>query len=204
MKKIKTDKLDKIDPIVDFLFESGMLAKTPRSWSSFLGSGEQSIAEHMNRTTYIGFALGQIAGDVDVPKILQMCLFHDFAEARTSDLNYVHQKYAKTDEHKALSDLFLTLPFGDKIATILEEYEIRKTREAILAKDADNIEFILTLKEQFDIGNERAKTWIPATVKRLKTKEAQMLAEKIIKTDSDRWWFGNKEDKWWVSRNKES
>jgi putative hydrolase of HD superfamily len=200
---VKNKNKDNTDPIVDFLFEAGMLAKTPRSWSAFLGSGDQSIAEHMNRTTYIGFALGQMAGDVDVSKILQMCLFHDFAEARTSDLNYVHQKYVKSDEHKALADLFSTIPFGDKIASILEEYEIRKTREALLAKDADNIEFILTLKEQVDVGNERARTWMPAAVKRLKTKEAQILAEKIIVTDSDNWWFGNKEDKWWITRNKE-
>jgi hypothetical protein len=43
MKKVKKSDADSI---VDFLFEAGTLAKTPRSWSSFLGSGEQSIAEH--------------------------------------------------------------------------------------------------------------------------------------------------------------
>jgi putative hydrolase of HD superfamily len=72
----------------------------------------------------------------------------------------------------------------------------------LLAKDADNIEFILTLKEQVDAGNERARTWIPSAIKRLKTKEGQILGDKIIKTDSDRWWFNDKEDKWWITRNK--
>jgi hypothetical protein len=37
-------------------------------------------------------------------------------------------------------------------------------------------------------------------VKRLKTEAAQALAEQILITDSDRWWFGNKEDGWWVDR----
>lgn len=199
---MKKTQISKTDAIVDFLFEAGMLAKTPRSGFFFLGSGNQSIAEHVNRVTYIGFSLAQMAGDVDVSKVLQMCMFHDFAEARTSDLNYVHQKYVKSDENKALVDLVRTLPFGNKIATSMEEYETRKTKESLLAKDADNLEFMLSLKEQLDIGNERAKTWIPSAVKRLKTKEGKILGEKIIKTDSDRWWFNDKEDKWWVTRNK--
>lgn len=199
MKKIKTSETD---AIVDFLFEAGMLARTPRSGFFFLGSGNQSIAEHLNRATYIGFALAQMAGDVDTAKVLQMCMFHDFAEARTSDLNYVHQKYVKSDEHKAFMDLFSTFPFGDKIAAFIEEYEIRETKESLLAKDADNLEFILSLKEQYDIGNEKAETWIPSAVKRLKTKEGKILGEKIVKTDSDRWWFNDKKDEWWVTRNK--
>ncbi len=190
------------DKIVDFLYEAGMLAKSPRSGFFFLGSGNQSIAEHSNRVTYIGYALAQMAENVDLSKILQMCMFHDFAEARTSDLNYVHQKYVKADEHKAVSDLVETLPFGNKIALILEEYEERKTKESLLAKDADNLELILSLKEQYDIGNERAHTWIPSAIKRLKTEEGKRLGEKIINTDSDRWWFDDKENDWWVNRNK--
>ncbi len=201
---MKKKSITDTDSIVNFLFEAGTLAKTPRSWSFFLWSGEQSIAEHMNRATYIGFALAQMAGDVDVSKVLQMCMFHDFAEARTSDLNYVHQKYVESDEHKATSDLVATLPFGNKIAIVIEEYESRKTKESLLAKDADNLEFILSLKEQVDIGNERAKTWMPSAVKRLKTKEGKILGSKIIKTDSDRWWFDDKEDDWWVNRNQKN
>jgi len=199
MKKIKKTKED---GIVDFLFEAGILAQTPRSGFFFLGSGSQSIAEHSNRATYIGFALAQMAKDVDLSKVLQMCMFHDFAEARVSDLNYVHQKYVETNEHKALTDLASTLTFGDKIFNIVKEYEERKTKESLLAKDADILELILSLKEQYDIGNERANTWIPASIKRLKTREGKILGEKIIKTDSDRWWFEDKKNEWWVSRNK--
>jgi putative hydrolases of HD superfamily len=200
MKKVQ--KTDKTDSIVDFLFEAGMLAKSPRSGFFFLGSGDQSIAEHLNRVTYIGFALAQMAGNVNLSKILQMCMFHDFAEARTSDLNYVHQKYVKADEDKAIADFTATIPFGNTVAEIIHEYEERKSKESLLAKDADNLEWIMSLKEQHDIGNQRAKEWIPSAVKRLKTKEAKVLAEKIVKTDSDAWWFSDKNDKWWVTRNK--
>lgn len=191
--------------IVDFMFEAGMLAKTPRSGFHFLGSGDQSIAEHISRVMYIGFSLCQISQpSVDVGKVLQMCLFHDFAEARTSDLNYVHQKYVYADEEKAVRDLVKTLPFGREIWQILDEYRLRKTRESLLAKDADQLEWILSLKEEWDIGNKRAKTWIPSAIKRLRTPEAKTLAKIAIITSSDNWWFANKNDNWWISRNNKT
>lgn len=191
--------------IADFLFEMGMLAKTPRSGFFFLGSGDQSVAEHTNRTVYIGFALASMAIDVNVAKVMQICAFHDIAESRVSDLNYVHQKYNQRQEDKAINDLVSTLPFGQNIKELIDEYEDRKTKEAILAKDADNIEFIISLKEQADIGNIKAKTWIPAAAKRLKSEEAKLLISAILEVDSDHWWFGDdKDDEWWVSRgNKE-
>ncbi len=192
---------NKYNKIVDFLFETGMLAKTPRSGFSFLGSGEQSVAEHSNRTTYIGYVLAEMIEEADVSKVIQMCMFHDIAEARVSDLNYVHQKYTERHENKAVKDLTDSLPFGNKIKNLIHEYEERESLEAKIAKDADNLEFLLSLKEQKDIGNKRAETWIPSLVKRIKTKEARDLAEKIIKRDSDNWWFHDKDDEWWVSRN---
>lgn len=190
--------------IANFLFEVGILSKTPRSGFYFLGSGQQSVAEHTNRTVYAGYVLATLHGKADISKVLQMCLFHDLVEARTSDLNYIHQKYAIADEHKALKELVDTLSFGEDILKVLMEYSERKSIEALLAKDADNIEWILSLKEQVDTGSDRAKTWIPASVKRLKTDVAKKLAEQILKTESDEWWFSNKEDEWWVSRNKKT
>ncbi len=188
--------------IVDFLFEVGMLAKTPRSGFFFLGSGKQSVAEHLNRATYIGFVLAAMDPGADESKVLKMCLLHDIAEARVSDLNYVHQKYTVRREDEAVKDLAASVPFGDRIEAIIDEYERRESKEAKFAKDADNLEFLLSLKEQVDIGNERAKSWIPPLLKRLLTEEARQLAEVIVKTDSDRWWFGDKNDEWWVHRNK--
>ncbi len=196
-------KRDRNDGITDFLFESGMLSKTPRSWTSFMGSGEQSVAEHINRVCYIAYSLANtMKEEINTARILEMCLFHDFAEARVSDLNYVHQKYNTRHEESAVKDLVATLPFGEKIEKLVNEYEDRKTLESQIVKDADNLEFLISLKEQADSGNKRVLTWIKSTVQRLKTKEAKDLAKHIIKTDSDRWWTGDKNDPWWVSRNQ--
>jgi putative hydrolase of HD superfamily len=71
-------------------------------------------------------------------------------------------------------------------------------------KDADNLEWILSLKEEVDTGNTRALKWITSAVKRLKTPHAQKIAKEIMKTDSNDWWFDeeSQKSKWWINRNK--
>lgn len=189
--------------IINFLFEAGILAKTPRSGFHFLGTGEQSVSEHILRTVLIGYTLASLENDVDVAKVMKMCLLHDFAEARTSDLNYVHQKYVVSDEEKAIDDLVRTVPFGKDIKQTLLEYKARKSTEALLAKDADILEWILSLKEQLDIGNKRAGSWIDTAEKRLKTDAGKAICKQIRQTDSNAWWVGDSSDPWWIDRNKE-
>lgn len=200
--KSKTPK-KKIDyrPIANFLFEVGILSKTPRSGFYFLGSGEQSVAEHINRAAYIAYVLAKLEG-ADVGETVMMAIVHDLGEARTSDLNYVHQKYANANESKAIGDLAATLPFGTEIERLVSGFNKHDRKEGMLAKDADQLEFIMSLKEQVDIGNTRAKSWLPSAVKRLRTKSAKELARVVLQTPSDDWWFGNKSDKWWVTRDK--
>ena len=191
-----------IKPIVNFLFEVGMLAQTPRSFYYLLGNGRQSVAEHIHRTIYAGLVMAIMEGDVNIEKVMKMCLFHDLHESRISDLNYLHQKYVDRHEDQANKDMLESLEFGDDIAAVIKEYESRETKEARITKDADTIEFILSLKEQIDMGNKRAETWLPPALKRLKTESGKKLAKQIVETNSDEWWFGNKEDEWWVSRKK--
>lgn len=196
-------KRNNINSTVDLLFEVGILSKTPRSGFHFLGSGQQSVAEHTCRTVYIGYVLAVLDNKADSAKVMKMCLLHDLHEARTSDLNYVHQKYAKVDDERATKDLTDTLGFGSGMKQVIKEYEEGKTKEAKISQDADRLEWIISLKEQVDIGNARAKTWLPSAIKRVKTSSAKKLARRIVKTNSDHWWFADKDDDWWVTRYKD-
>ena len=69
------------------------------------------------------------------------------------------------------------------------ESSAKETKEAKIARDADQLELLLCLKEQIDIGHKRAETWIPLLLKRLITEEGKELANTIIETDSSDWWF---------------
>ena len=189
--------------IANFLFEAGMLKRTPRTGFQFLGSGAESVAEHIFRTAYIGFTLGHLAKDVDNNKLLKMCLFHDLPEARTGDLNYVNKKYIKADEEKAVNDLADTLPFGDELRDLIFEFMKGESREAMLAYDADQLEMIVALKEYKDLGNTYADEWLEFALKRLKTDIARELAQTILETDSSLWWFSDKSD-WWVKGGRKA
>ncbi len=183
--------------IANFLFEAGMLKRTPRTGFQFLGSGAESVAEHIFRTVYIGYALGSMSEGADTDRIIKMCLFHDLPEARTGDLNYVNKKYVKTDVKKAVDDLAETLPFGSEIKELITEFSDGRTLEAKLAHDADQLELILALKEHKDLGNKYADEWLEFAVKRLQTEVARKLSATVLTTDSSLWWFSDKSD-WWI------
>jgi len=183
--------------ICNFLFEIGMLKRTPRTGLQFLGSGKESVAEHCFRVIIIGYTLAKLNPQVDENKILKMTLLHDILESRTGDLNYVNKKYLKVDEEKAVNELAATLPFGEELKALLKEFHEKKTEEALIANDADQLELILMLKEYGDLGNKYTKDWIAFALKRLCTPQARELAETILSTDSAEWWFKDKSD-WWV------
>jgi putative hydrolase of HD superfamily len=187
--------------IANFLFEAGMLKRTPRSGFQFLGTGSESVAEHIFRTVYIGYSLGMTIKGVNADRIVKMCLFHDLPEARTGDLNYVNKKYVDADEKKAVQDLAKTLPFGGEIADLIKEFIEGKTEESKIARDADQIEMILALKEYKDLGNKYANEWLEFSFKRLQTEPGKNLAKAILETDSSHWWFSDKGD-WWVNGGK--
>jgi putative hydrolase of HD superfamily len=185
--------------IADFLFEVGMLKRTPRSGFQFLGTGKETVAEHSLRCAVIGYVLARMSGRVSTEKVVLMCLFHDLVEARTGDLNYVNKKYVQADEEAALKDMTADLPFGDEILQLTLEFNQHCTPESDDAHDADQIEMILQLKELGDLGNRYSKDWISAAVKRLRTENGKRLARSILNTDFSAWWFKEKEDEWWVN-----
>ena len=184
--------------IADFLFEVGMLKKTPRSGFQFLGTGAETVAEHSLRAAIIGYVLAKMSGKSRMERIVLMCLFHDLVEARTGDLNYVNKRYVKADEEAAVRDMTAELPFGKEIRELTDEFNAAGTDEASLAHDADQLEMILQLKELGDLGNRYAADWITSAVKRLRTDEGKRLARTILNTDFAAWWFKEKNDTWWV------
>ncbi len=175
--------------IVDFLFEAGFLKKLSRTGFAYLGSGEESVADHTCRVMFIAYALGQMSGGVDIGMLLKMCLFHDFPEARLGDLNYVNKQYVQANENKILEEIAVRLPFGEEIASLVEEFNEKETLESRLANDADQLDLLLSVKEQGDMGNLRAGPWLEYAFERLTTETARQVARMALETDSTDWWF---------------
>lgn len=196
-----------MQPIVNFLNEAGMLARIPRSGFAFLGTGQQSVSEHSYRTALIGHALATItmnlsSAPVDRYKLLMMCLVHDLPEARIGDLNYVQKKYLTPNLDKALNDIEKGSPLGPEIVEWIKEYEEGLSIEAQIAHDADQIELLLMLKQEQEMGNPRAAEWVKNALKRIKTESGKQLAESILQTSSDDWWFEDRNNAHWIDGGK--
>jgi putative hydrolase of HD superfamily len=185
---------DSIQGIVNFIFEASVLQNMQRSGNVFLGSGKQTVGSHIFRTILIGYILSKMA-NADTGKVIQMCLFHDIEETRTGDLNYLQQKYVKSDDRKALENAVDNLPSKDDILELVNEYEALKTIEAKLAKDADTLELLFYLKEELDKGNLQAENWINHAQKRLITDVAKKLLPGLKNTKYYDWWY-NLSNEW--------
>ena len=192
-----------MDRIADFLFEVGMLKRTPRTgWQFLAGAESESVADHSFRVAVIAFTLARLEdGDLDADRVLRMALMHDLPEARTSDLNYMNQKYVQVDEERASADMINGLPFADELDDLLEEYREEKTRESIVAHDADQLELLLQLVEQRTAGVPSTEDWVPFVLKRLRTDGGRKLAGSILEGDSSRWWF-DRDSNWWIRGGK--
>ncbi|WP_303852002.1 HD domain-containing protein [Seleniivibrio woodruffii] len=182
------------DRSATFFYELGILQTMKRSGQDYLGSGTQSIADHIFRTAMIGFTMAKMV-PCDADKVLKMCMFHDLEESRTGDLNYLQQNYVNSDDEKALSHVIHGLPIEEEVNVCIDEYAAQQSFEALIAKDADTLELIFFLKEQLDKGNKQAENWIRASSQRLKTDIAKEIMQSAMERMYYEWWY-SKDENW--------
>lgn len=143
------------DDLVNLFYEIGSLRKLKRSYILHMLQDVESVAEHSQRVTMIAFFLANEVG-VDVYKVVLMAMFHDLVEARTGDLNWTQKSYATIDEDKATkAQLSLMGKSSKLVKEILEEYHERKSIESKVAKDADCLDYFLSLQELALQGNQK-------------------------------------------------
>ena len=192
----------RLERLADFFNEVGMLRHTPRTGYAFLGSGKENVAEHSYRVSVMGYVLARMCG-LDPARVTFLCLFHDLHEARTGDFNYVNHRYDQCQARRALEDCVDGTGLEADVLPLWDELEEESSREALLAHDADQLDLICNLKAELDKGNAFASQWLESAVKRLRSPEARELAEVVLRTDHNRWWYGRVEKDWWVRRNQE-
>ena len=183
--------MDTVASIANLLFEASMLKEIRRSGYRFLGSGNESVAEHAFVVAFISYAMAQMVPGVDALRLISMGLVHDLAEARTGDLNAVQKRYVEADEGKAIRHLTEGLPFGSAIVSLVEEFNAGTTLEAKLARDADQLAFVLDLRSLQDRGYAPATKWQEIVTKRLQTEIGRKIADDIAGVGWDEWWWNN-------------
>lgn len=184
-----------IKKITNFLFELGALKHVKRSgWWIINVKDPENVAEHSFRAGVIGYMLAKLE-KADISKVAMMCLFNDLHEARLNDLHKVGQRYidfrkAETAAHKEQTEGLGEI--GKMMFSLHKEFQEQKTKEAIVARDADLLENAFQAKEYIEIGYKDAQNWIDNVRTVLKTDSAKKLLNEIEKTSSNDWWKGLK------------
>jgi putative hydrolase of HD superfamily len=138
---------DELDGVLAFLREAERLKTVTRSgWTS---EGErESVAEHTWRLCLMAMLLYGGAPEVNLARLLRMCLVHDLGEALGGDVPAPEQQAAAPKAGQERADLLrltapLPPPLRDEIVELWDEYEAAITAEARLAKGLDKLETIL-------------------------------------------------------------
>jgi len=182
-----------MDKILNFLAEAGQLKRVKRSgwWVTGIKDPE-SVAEHCFRCAVIGYILAKME-KADPYKVLLMTLFNDIHESRINDLHKMGHRYIdfKTAESKVFKEQIELLPLimRFEFEKIRKEYELQKTKESLISRDADILECVLQAKEYFEFGYPQTKSFIDVGGKYLVTKSGKALFKKIKTWNSKKWWF---------------
>lgn len=177
--------------IINFLFEAGQLKRVKRSgWWLINIPNPESVAEHSHRAAVVGYVLAKLEG-ADAEKVSMMCIFNDLHETRINDLHKVGHRYldfksAETKAHKEQTDSLGDM--GTEIFSLHKEFQSQRTKESVVARDADLLENALQAKEYIESGYKDAQDWIDNIRTIIKTGYGLKILDLIEKTSSNDWW----------------
>lgn len=186
-KKINSEKA-----ALNFFAEAGLLKRIKRSgwWVAGIDDPE-TVAEHSFRTAIIAFYMAHVEG-VDPYKTMTMALFNDIHEARINDLHKMGHYYIefREAEKKVFHDQVRDLQQDVKssLNSIRDDYDAQKSKESIVARDADILECLIQAKEYYENGHLTAKNFLKIAPDHLKTKTARKLWKQFQSWDSHDWW----------------
>ncbi len=118
----------------------------------------ESVAEHSWMMTLMAFFMKDEFPEVDMDKVIKMCIIHDLGEAFTGDIPTFDKTAANGQrEEELLYSWVNTLPknYATEMMALYEEMAKRETIEAKIYKAIDGLEAVI----QHNISD--LSTWIP-------------------------------------------
>ena len=134
---------------LEILHTAEKLKDTPRHCTTTNGRTE-SVAEHSWRVSLMAMLLRREFPDVDIDKVVDMCLIHDLGECFTGDI----PTFVKTDSDRSTEDSLLdqwldTLPeeVSKDMKELYAEMDAQETKEAKIFKALDKLEALIQHNE---------------------------------------------------------
>ena len=122
------------------------------------GGRHESVAEHCWMMTLMAFLMKEEFPQVDMNKVIRMCIIHDLGEAFTGDIPVFNKTAADEEREEAmLYNWVRSLPKekADEMMALYQEMEARQTPEAKLYKCIDGLEAVI----QHNFSD--ISTWLP-------------------------------------------
>lgn len=117
---------------------------------------QESVAEHSWMMTLIALLLAEEFKEIDMDKVIRMCIIHDLGECFTHDI----PAFEKEDKHRIEEEAYLLnwldgLPEteGQKMKDLFKEMKARQTIESKVYKAIDSLEALI----QHNLSN--LSTW---------------------------------------------
>ena len=134
---------------LNILHVAEKLKDTPRHCTTS-GRRTESVAEHSWRVSLMAFLLKNEFPDLDMDKVVGMCLIHDLGECFTGDI----PTFVKTDSDRRTEDSLLggwlkSLPpeVSRDMERLYAEMDAQKTTEAMICKALDKLEALIQHNE---------------------------------------------------------
>lgn len=118
----------------------------------------ESVAEHSWRVTLMAYLMRDEFPELDMDKVMQMCLIHDLGECFTGDIPSFEKTAADTAREDGLLARWvagLPQPFCRDMAALYAEMDALETPEARLYKALDKLEAVIQHNEA------PIATWLP-------------------------------------------
>jgi len=145
------------EQLIEFL---GILEKlkcnTRHNWTT--NGRQESVAEHSWRLAVLAMLMEEDFPELNMNKVIRMCLIHDWGEAVTGDIPaFIKTEADEEKEADAIETLLKNLPetISSVFLTMFKEMSDLTSDEAILVKSLDKIE---TLIQHNEAGSG---TWLP-------------------------------------------
>lgn len=131
--------------LLDFLLIAERLKDTTRHCYTSRGRRE-SVAEHSWMMTLIAFVISDEFKDIDMNKVIKMCIIHDLGECFTGDIPTFEKNQKHRDvEDKLLSQWLDSISFKKttEMKNLFYEMDERKTVESKVYKAIDSLEALI-------------------------------------------------------------
>ncbi len=129
---------------------------TRHSWTS--SGRRESVAEHTYRLCIFAWLVKDEFPELDMERVMRLCLFHDLGEAETGDVpSFEKQQRHREAEKQGIQKIAAMLPkeYEAEILSLFQELEENITPETKLVHALDKMEAVIQHNES------SIETWLP-------------------------------------------